>query len=417
MRRPGRIKSALLNLLGIRLTDVEQWRAIYGMDAATGVRVSEETAMRLSAVRACVRLIAQTIATLPLSLYERTPEGRRPARDHRVSRLIGLKPNADMVAVVFWEAVVSSILLQRGAYIRKRMLGATLVALEFVHPLRIHRSGDEYIIVGERGTMERVPLSEILFIPAFSTDGKTGRSLIEDGIEVFGGALAASTAANNTFKNGLMPSTYFKIDRILKPDQREEFRQNLAKISGAINAGNAPLLEGGMTVGDVGINPDDAQLLESRQLSAEEICSIFGVPPAMIGRGDKASSWASSSEQMNLWFLQYGLRPWIKRIEASIWDGLLTPAEQVKYYAEFSVEGLLRADSSGRATFYSSALKDGWMSRNEVRRLENLPPIPGGDLVTAQSNLVPLTQLGTGTESNAVRAALIHWLKEPEASQ
>jgi phage portal protein BeeE len=134
----------------------------------------------------------------------------------------------------------------------------------------------------------------------------------------------------------------------------------------------------------------------------------------MIGATDKASSWASSSEQLNLWFLQYGLRPWLKRIEQAIWSSLLTPVEQMKYYAEFSVEGLLRADIAGRTAFYASALQNGYLNRSTVAMLENLPAIPGGDVYTVQSNLIPLDQLGTGVESQAVRAALMHWLKEGE---
>jgi HK97 family phage portal protein len=418
IKRPGRVKSAILNWLGFGLTDVAQWRELYGRESDAGVRVTEESAMRLSTVRRCVTLISQTIATLPIGLYERTSSGgRNEIRGHRLARMLGKKPNDDMIAVVFWEAVVASMLLQRGAHIRKRMLGQTLVALDFVHPSRIVRRDDEWIITGARGAIERVPLAEVLFIPAFSTDGKTGRSVIEDGVEVFGAALAATKAANRTFKNGLLPTTYFAMERVLTKEQRTEFRENLKEITGAVNAGKSPLLEGGMSVATIGINPNDAQLLESRQLSAEEICSIFGVPPEMAGRGDKASSWASASESANRWLLQYALRPWIKRIEESIWAGLLTPAEQATMYAEFSLEGLLRADTAGRASFYSTALQNGWMSRNEVRSLENLPAVPGGDIYTAQSNLLPLAQLGAGADSNAVRAALIHWLREPEASQ
>ena len=147
---------------------------------------------------------------------------------------------------------------------------------------------------------------------------------------------------NSTFKNGLLPTTYFSLERVLRPEQREEFREGLQGLSGSLNAGKAPLLEGGMKAETIGINPVDAQLLESRNFSVEEVCRWFGVPPSMVGGGDKASSWASSSESLNLWFLQYGLRPILKRIEMAIWDQLITPAEQVQLYAEFSVEGLLR---------------------------------------------------------------------------
>lgn len=417
VNRPGRLKSAVLNWLGFRWTDAEQWITLHGRSTAAGERVNADAAMKLSPVFSCVRLISQTIATLPLGLYERTPDGRRPAAEHPLARLISRRPNAEMTAVVFWEAVVASILLQRGAFIEKKLIAGRLVALDFIHPMRISPLPEGgWRVVGVDGRPRELPTEQVVYIPAFTTDGRRGVSVIEYGVEVMGAALAANRAAASTFKNGLLPTTYFKMDRVLQKTQREEFRDNLEKITGALNAGKTPLLEGGMTVGSIGINPNDAQLLESRNLSAEEICSLFGVPPTMIGRGDKASSWASSSEQLNLWFLKYGLSAWIKRIEQAIWADMLTPTEQARYYAEFTVEGLLRADTQARSQFYASALQNGWMSRNEVRRLENLPPVPGGDIYTAQSNLLPLEQLGGGIESNAVRAALMHWLQEPEAA-
>jgi HK97 family phage portal protein len=165
-----------------------------------------------------------------------------------------------------------------------------------------------------------------------------------------------------------------------------------------------------MSMEELGIDPEDMQLLESRSFSKEEVCTWFGVPPSMIGSGDKASSWASSSESLNLWFLQYTLTPWLRRIEQAIWKDLLTPEERARYFAEFQVEGLLRANTAGRTALYSSALQNGWMSRNEVRRLENLPKIEGGDEFTVQSNLMPIDQL-TQTEERTPAVALEDALK------
>lgn len=414
--QPGAIKSAILNWLGFRFTDVEQWRVFYGRDAASGERVTHETAMRLSAVYACTRLISQRIATLPLNLYRTTEAGREFERRHPLSRLLRQKPNAAMTAPVFWEAVVASILLQRGAYLepRRNAIGQ-MSSIEFLHPCRITRDGDKYRYTEKNGTIREIGADKVVYIPAFTTDGETGISVIEYGLEVIGGAIAANKAANATFKNGLLPTTYFKFPKVLKPDQRNDARDAIGVISGAMNAGKPAILEAEMDVGTIGINPNDAQLLESRNASSDDVCSLFGVPPTMIGRGDKASSWASSSENLNLWFLQYTLMPWMRRIEMAIWDGFLTPAEQVDLYAEYNFEGLLRGDSAARANFYASALQNGWMNRSTVARLENMPDIPGGDIYTVQSNLVPLDKLGAADDAAAVRSALMNWLQKEAA--
>ncbi|EKT65827.1 phage portal protein, partial [Providencia alcalifaciens] len=180
---------------------------------------------------------------------------------------------------------------------------------------------------------------------------------------------------------------------------------------GSKNAGKMMVLEGGMKYNNVTMNPEAAQMLESRTFSIEEICRWFRVPPFMVGHMDKQSSWASSVEGMNMQFLTNTLRPLLVNIEQEISRCLLNGDDD--YYAEFSVEGLLRADSAGRAAYYTTSLQNGWMSRNDVRRLENLPPIDGGDIYTVQLNLTPLDQLGlsdSGNEAEKLKAQLTNWL-------
>jgi len=417
-KKPGRLKSAVIGWLG--LSDMSQWATWQGREAKSGVTVTSEKALSLSAVWACTRLVSQTIATLPLGLYELKSDGSRKLADSiSIARLIHSKPNADMMAVTFWESIIGAALLHGNGFAEKRRSGGRIVALDLLISerltwRRLESGAYRFRYTDDDGTPRDIEEDDIFHLPGFTLHGRFGMSVVRYGTEVIGAALAANDAASSTFKNGLMPTTYFKMEGTVRREQREELKKSMQDVSGSLNAGKSPLLEGGMTIGEVGINPDDAQLLESRVFSIEEICRWFGVPPSMIGATDKASSWASSSESINLWFLQYGLRPWLKRVEQAIWDQLLTPVEQMKYYAEFSVEGLLRADTAARTTFYASALQNGWMNRNEVRILENLPPIKGGDIHTAQSNLLPLDMLGGGTESQAVKAALMHWLKEDD---
>lgn len=418
-KAPGRIKSTLLNWLGFRWTDVEQWRELYGRDTDSGVSVNADTAMRHSSVYACTRLISQRIATLPCNLYRITGLGRELARKHPLFRLLRLKPNKRMTAPVFWEAVVASILLQRGAYLEKILNGGgQMAAIGFLHPQRIGPGATDeiYTYIETDGRRREIPRRKVIYIPAFTTDGEHGVSVIEYGLNAIGNAQAADQAAGKTFKQGLLPTTAFKYPKVLRKEQRKEARETIETLSGAANSGKPIILEADMAIEQIGINPHDAQLLESRQVSAEEICSLFGVFPTMIGRGDKASSWASSSEQLNLWFLNYTLMAWMKRIEAAVTDGFLSPVEQLEYYAEFNPEVMLRGDNEAQREFWQSALQNGHMNRNEVRRMRNLPPMPGGDVFTVQSNLIPIDALGKTDPGANVRAALRAWLETSEQS-
>lgn len=216
-----------------------------------------------------------------------------------------------------------------------------------------------------------------------------------------GAQIDANNAASHTFGNNLKAGGFLQTDNILNSEQRQKLRGNLEYFSKPENAGKYMVLEAGMSVSSSGVkmNPSDAQLLETRYFGIEEICRAFGVPPQLIGHTDKASSWASSLEGMNLGFLTYSLRPTLERIEQAIRKKLLSPSERSQYSPKFSVEGLLRADSQGRANFYTTMLQNGVMTRNEVRALEDLPPMAGGDSLTVQLNLTPLEKLGQDHEN------------------
>jgi len=208
------------------------------------------------------------------------------------------------------------------------------------------------------------------------------------------------------------------MDRVLTPAQRAEFRDNLEKVGGALNAGKSPLLEGGMSVGEVGINPDEAQLLESRGFSVEEICRWFRVPPFMVGHAEKSTSWGTGIEQQMIGFLTFTLGPWLRRIEQAISKDLLSPADRQRFYPKFAVEGLLRADSAGRSAFYSAMVNNGILTRDEVRALEDREPMGGNAAVlTVQTAMAPLDSIAQSSDAAAARAALRSWLAEPESER
>lgn len=404
-KKPGRVKAALLSWLGVPvgLTDEAFWHN-FATNVA-GQAVNEGSVLKLSAVWACARLIAETISTLPLGLYEKTSNGRVSLPGHPLYDIIHSRPNADSTAVVFWEAMIVAMLLRGNGFAEKKRLGGRLVALVFLSPARlsISRGADGsriYRYTNRNGTQRVIPEADIFRIPGFTIDGDWGLSAIEYGSQVFGSALAAGNAANSTFEKGLAPTVAFTMQRILNKEQRTEFRESLAEVSGALNAGKSPLLEGGMDAKTIGINPKDAQLLESRAFSVEEICRWFRVPPFMVGQSEKSTSWGTGIEQQMIGFLTFTLRPWLTRIEQAINKDLLSPADQMAVYAEFSIEGLLRADSAGRAAYLASMVNNGLMTRDEGRAKENLP-LKGGnaDVLTVQTALIPIDQLGQGGAS------------------
>ncbi|MBI6329267.1 phage portal protein [Proteus mirabilis] len=419
-KKPGRIKSALLNWLGvpISLTSGDFWQEWSGT-SSSGKVVTADKAMQLSAVWACVRLLSESISTLPIKIYKSESDGSRSlAKDHPIYRLLCKQPNFEMTPSRFMLMVVASLCLRGNSFIEKKYIGSKLVALEPLLPqnMMVKRSDQtgmlEYKYTDPLGQKTRtIPTNKIMHIRGFGMDGICGMIPVKIGRDVIGAALSVEESAAKIFENGLQSSGFLSSEFPLDDEQRERIRSYLLSFVGSKNAGKMMVLERGMKYNNVTMNPEAAQMLESRTFSIEEICRWFRVPPFMVGHMDKQSSWASSVEGMNMQFLTNTLRPLLVNIEQEISRCLLNGDDD--YYAEFSVEGLLRADSAGRSAYYTTALQNGWMSRNDVRRLENLPPIEGGDIYTVQLNLTPLDQLGQEASSNEaekLKAQITNWL-------
>lgn len=400
------------------------WAQTVGSTSATGKNITVNKAMRLAACWSCVRLISETIATLPLGLYMRQADGgRKVASDNDLHWIINTNPNSRMTAVQFWEAVVASMLLRGNAFVEIVRISGRIVALEFLLPNRmdldVADSGEILYRYREKnGQLRDIAGSDMMHIPAFSLDGQIGLSPIAYGADVFGAAMSAEDVAGSTFKNGMHQTVAFEVNKTLSPKQRDDFRDYVQRISGAMNAGKSPVLEEGVSAKVIGINPVDAQLLESREYSAEEICRFYMVDPTMVGYSDKASNWGTGLEQKLLRFLTFTLRSYMRRIEEGINRNLLTPSQRRQTYAEFSIEGLLRADSAGRATLYSQMVQNGIYTRDECRMKENLPRMGGNaGVLTVQTNLSPIDKLGQGDDGQAARAALQNWLDQPANSK
>ena len=396
-KRPGRVKSALLNWLGvpISLTTGTFWEEWFGT-SSSGKVVTADKAIQLSAVWACVRLLSESISTLPLKIYVRQPDGsRKAATDHPAYSIPCRRPNSEMTPSRFMLMVVASICLRGNAFIEKKFIANRLVSLVPLLPQnmvvkRLVTGALEYKYT-ENGNERVIPVKNIMHIRGFGLDGVCGMMPMKTGRDVIGSAMAVEESAAKIFEQGLQSSGFLSAENALSDEQRERLRSYMAAFTGSKNAGKIMVLEGGLKYQGVTMNPEDAQMLESRSFSIEEICRWFRVPSFMVGHTTKQSSWASSLEGMNLQFLTHTLRPLLVNIEQEIGRCLLDSDDEV--FAEFSVEGLLRADSAGRAAYYTSALQNGWMSRNDVRRLENMPPIEGGDIYTVQLNLTQLKNL------------------------
>lgn len=357
-----------------------------GGSTAGGNSISPDKAMKLATVWACVRLRSETIASLPFHLRD---DNKDLAKDHPLYRILHDQPNADMTASEFWEAMVASQELDGNGYaLILRNTLKTVIALEFLDPEHMHVSRSNVGKIDytyKKGTKNEVVYDEedILHLKGFSLDGLVGLSAIKYQSDVIGGQIDANNAANSEFKNNLKAGGFLKTgEKTLNKEQRERLRQNLATFGEPQNAGKWMVLESGMepaSASHIRISAQDAQLLENRRFGIEEICRTFKTPPQLIYHMDKASSWASSLEQM-------------------VTRKLLTPEERKKYSPKFSVEGLLRADSAARSAFYSQLLQNGVMTRNEVRALEDLPAHTGADQLTVQLNLTPIELLGRTNE-------------------
>jgi HK97 family phage portal protein len=249
----------------------------------------------------------------------------------------------------------------------------------------------------ESGRTRKESQARILHIRGFGGSPLGGLSTLTFGRKAFGMATAINNAASATFRNGVRATGVMtKEGSPFTAEQRKTAEELLQqKYAGAMNAGVPMLLDNGLKWQSISINPEDAQMLESRAFSVEEICRFFGVPPHMVGHTEKTTSWGTGLEQQTLGFQKFTLRRRLKRIEMALEKQLLTARDRVEGVTiEFNLEGLLRADSKSRSEFYASGLQNGWFTINEVRALENMPPVEGGDTPRMQMQNVPITEAG-----------------------
>ena len=372
---------------------------MHGVSTA-GQSVNDSTMMQLSAVSACVRLISQSISTLPLVVYDRAGNYPRPTQNHWLHSILSVEPSAGITPSMLWESLISAALINGQGYAEELYVGDRLVGLEYLPYQRLalvkNNAGETvWRYADGMGGYRDIPRRRVFKLTGFTLDGVNGVSAVQYGASVFGSALAANEAAANTFKNGLLPTVAFEFPHIVPEAQRENFKAMTRRHAGALNAGDPVVLEGGMRASSIGINPGDAQLLESRQFSIEEICRWFGVPPDMIGHTGNTSAWGTGIEQRSIALATYTFRPWIKRIEEAITIQLMPPGERGRYQVKYDLDELLRTDLAARANFQSTMVNNGLRTRDELRVKDGLPPMGGNaGALTIQSAMMPIDQLG-----------------------
>lgn len=362
----------------------------------SGERIDETSVLGLSTAWSCVNLLAGTIGSLPLMVYRTDRAGvRSEARDHPLYRILHDAPNVEQTSLDFWEGAAASIELKGNAIARKmrgsvgQLVGLEPLAWDYVS---VSRNSEGALIY--RQSSDTFAAEDILHIRGFGGSPLGGLSTIAFGANAFGMARSVDRAAGIMFRNGVRPSGILSSDQKLEPGKRKLLEELVGeKFAGAMNTGRPMLLDNGLKWAALTINPNDAQMLESRNFGVEEICRMFGVPPHLIGHTAGNTQLGSSIEQQTLGFQTFTLRKRLRRIELAIQQQLLTPADVAQgVTVEFNMEGILRGDSAARADFYASALQNGWMTINEVRRMENLPPVPGGDVPHLQMQQIPITQ-------------------------
>ncbi|WP_425404614.1 phage portal protein [Hwanghaeella sp.] len=390
-------KAAAYVVRKLSLTDPAGWQPSSQI-SYSGETVNETNVLGISSGWACVNLLAGTIASLPLGVYKEDGKGGIvPHKSHRLHRLLHSSPNADQTALEFWEFVAAAIELRGNAYARKVMVGSQVAALEpILAPVTVDRmaSGKLRYRWTEDGKAYELPQEQVLHFRGFGGNALGGLSTLAMARNVFGIAIAADRAAGGMFKNGMRSSIGLTYDEFLTPEQRSQIENGISKdYAGAMNSGKPFINEGGAKIEQLSFSPEDAQMLESRGFSVEEVCRWFGVPPHMVGHTTNSTSWGSGLEEQVLGFLKFSLRRRVKRIEQRLAKDLLTPTDiAAGVSVSFNLDALLRGDSKTRAEFYSRMLQSGVFTINEVRRLESLPPVDGGDVPRMQSQNVPIDQ-------------------------
>lgn len=372
------------------------WSALDGsiFRSSAGVAVTPESAMRLSAVYRSATLISGAVATLPLRIYRKLPDGsRQSAGQTDLWWLLNETPSPAWTAPAFWEYMILSMLMRGDGFARIRVDRFNKpVGLDPICPTEVvveedETTGELTYYVNQDGRKETIRQEYMLHFPMPGFDGERSPSVIRyAAMQTIGTSIRTEDHAARLFESGAANRVALEVPGALKPEQQEALRNSWVDIYGSgSDSRRVPLvLQGGTKASTISLTAADAQLLETRRFHVEDIARAFGVPPWMIGAMDKQTSWGSGVEQAGIGFVIYTLNPHLHRIQTELNKKLFRRAG---FYAEFAVEGLMQGDLKAQADYFRQALGGsqgpGWMTVNEIRALKNLSPIGGGDSIYA----------------------------------
>jgi len=380
--------------------------AFAGVNTVSGERVSEAAAESLSTYYACISNIAADLAKLPLSVYEHMePRGRKMLPDHPVHVLLHDSPNDDMTAFAFRETLIANALAWGNGLAEIALTGGgEPYALYPIHPARVEikRNADKQIVYAVGVADAKLGFAKVILrqdqvfhIHGRGSDGVRGYAIVEKAVESLGGALATQKFASAYFGNNTMPGIVLEHPGALKPEAQTNLRNSWATIhQGAGKAFNPAILEEGMKATVLSVPPEHAQFIQSREFQVEDICRWFRMPLNKVQQSRRAQGW-STLEQMNTDYVTDTLMPWAVRWEQEVKRKLLAGA---KLYAKHTFTALLRADAAQRGEFFTKMLMAGAMSPNDIRELEDMNPIDGGDVYVVPMNVQPLEKLGEEPE-------------------
>lgn len=383
-------------IAGRREAGVQQANA--GSYNISNVTVNEDTALKLSAVWASVRLIAETIGGLPINAYKLLPDGTRILdNEHQLAQLFKNKPNRYQNRVEFFETMTMQLCLHGNAYAHiQRGTGGKVVSLLplMAEQMEVNLLTDGSVVYRyNSGANLAVYAPESIWHLKLMSNGIVGLSPLSYARNSVGIGIASDDRVKALASNGFKPTGVLTIDKLLKPEQREQIRNQFADLA---SGSGDPLrvLEAGMAYQQISMNPKDVQLLETRRFQIEDIARFFGVPSVLINDTSASTTWGSGIEQIVQGFYKLGLRPYLERYEASIHNSLLSAADRRNYEFEFDFGALLRGDELTRFQSYKEAINSGFKTINECRQTEGLYPIEGGDRAYLQAQMTPITDLG-----------------------
>ncbi|MGX7092545.1 phage portal protein [Hutsoniella sourekii] len=378
----------------------------YFGNSSAGKNVNERSAMQMTAVYACVRILAESVASLPLHLYSSNEDGNKEkAKEHPLYFILHDEPNPEMTSFIFRETLMTHLLLWGNAYAQVIRNGkGEVVSIYPLMPNKMKVKRDNltkeiiYEYYHEDGKVELSDF-DVLHIPGLGFDGLIGYSPIAMAKNAIGMALATEEYGAKFFANGAQPGGVLEHPGIIKDPERvrDSWSQSFG---GSSNSNKIAVLEEGMKYTPISISPEQAQFLETRKFQITEIARIFRVPPHMVGDLEKSSF--SNIEQQSLEFVKYTLDPWVLRWEQAMNRALISKKDKPSYFISFNVDGLLRGDYESRMNGYATARQNGWMSANDIRTLENLDLISkedGGDLYLVNGNMLPLEKAGSFYQS------------------